>query len=245
MARKKKTEENVTKLTEEVKTEITEANIPEENKTIEAAEAVETVEAIEEKTVETAQPLEIKAEQKVEAKPEEIIAEKTDKSKKILVKIDESKDKKQAKEPPAPVPAPAAQENNRIDQIEALLKEQVKQNKKMLALARVRTFMSVAITVIILAVVLFTVNFVNSIAGDIQGIINVANQLGEAGAFLGELSNVDLSILEDLGNLDMALLQDTMDRIAQLDFENLEQNMQILGDSLRVVQGLLEMFRLY
>ena len=228
------------KQTEEIKTEITEVNTPEENKTVEAQEmkavvedkALETKAAEEGKTVEAIETVETKTEDKAE----EIIMEKTDMPKKILVKIDENKDKKPAKE----TPAPAAQENNRIDQIEAFLKEQAKHNKKMLALSRVRTFMSVAITVIILVAVLATAYLVNSIAGDIQGIINVANQLGEAGAMLGELSKVDLSVLEDLGNLDMALLQDTMDRIAQLDFENLEQNMQILGDSLKAVQGALE-----
>jgi hypothetical protein len=142
-------------------------------------------------------------------------------------------------------PAVQPEMNNSTARIERLLIEQAKHNKQMLILSRVRTVATVAIAVVILVVVLVTVNLVNSVADDLQGVISVVSQLGDAGALLADLGSLDLSLLDNLGSLDLSMLEGVIEKIDGLDFDSLEENMQILGDGLRALQDQLDGFRLF
>ena len=162
---------------------------------------------------------------------------------KAAAKATEEKTEEAAKEEPKEtVVEESTTQTSPTGPIEALLKDQARHNKKMLLLSRIRTVAAVTIAAVILTVVLMVASLVNAVADDIQGIVDLASQFGDAGAFLDGL---DLALLDDLGNLDMAMLEETIAKIDQLDFDSLQENMEILGESLRAVQELLEEPRLY
>jgi len=113
------------------------------------------------------------------------------------------------------------------DKIEELLKEQAVHNKKMLALARIRTVVTVAIAAVIAAVMIMGMSMVNAVTENLQG-IDLNAKLNTAGA-----------IMADLGSIDLSSLQDTMAKIDQLDLGSLQEKMTVLDENLQALQGML------
>jgi len=114
-----------------------------------------------------------------------------------------------------------------MDKIEELFREQAVYNKKMLALARIRTVVTIAIAAVIAVVVIMGMSMVNAVTENLQG-IDLNAKLNTAGTIMAELGSVDLSSL-----------QDTMTKIDRLDLGGLQEKMTVLDENLQALQGLL------
>ena len=114
-----------------------------------------------------------------------------------------------------------------MDKIDELLKEQAVHNKKMLALARIRTVVTITIAAVIAVVVIMGMSMVNAVTDNLQG-IDLNAKLNTAGA-----------IMADLGSLDLSTLQETMTKIDRLNLDGLQEKMTVLDENLQALQGLL------
>ena len=114
-----------------------------------------------------------------------------------------------------------------MEKIEELLKEQAVHNKKMLALARIRTVVTIAVAAIIVAVVIMGMGMVNAVTENLQG-IDLNAKLNSASA-----------IMADLGSLDLSSLQETMTKLDRLNLDGLQEKMTVLDENLQALQGLL------
>ena len=113
------------------------------------------------------------------------------------------------------------------ERIEKLLEAQAVYNKKMLALAQIRTVVMIAIAAVIAVVMIMGMGMVNAVTENLQG-VDLNAKLNTASA-----------ILSDLGSVDLSSMQEALVKIDSLDLDGLQEKMTVLDENLQVLQGML------